>query len=174
MMSKRLLTILLFISLAFNLAVLGSVFWLHTRIPKPPHPRHENFQRPRLPEHLQDLPWDPQLKELRKDYDRDRIQLLRELAKAEYQEATALALIDSSLAAQNKLEIMLANRLLTLRTQMSAEEAEEYFRTRADHIEKRSDRFRKMHERRNTNEENNRNRPYPRDGYRDPARPETR
>ncbi len=173
-MSKRLLTILLFISVAFNLAVVGSVFWLHTLLPRPPmHPR-EHFERPNLPDHLKELPWDPQLRELRKQYDRDRILLLKELAQADFQESTALALIDSSLAAQGKLEQALANRLLNVRAHMSAEEAKEYFETRANHIEKRSNRIPNMQERRNPNEENNRTKPNPRNGSRYPAGAEDR
>lgn len=173
-MSKRMLTILLFISLAFNLAVLGSVLWLHTHLPKPPMHSRDHFERPNLPDHIKELPWDPQLKELRKEYDADRILLLKELAQADFQESTALALIDSSLAAQGKLEKALANRLLTLRTHMSAEEAKEYFNTRADHIEMRSKRIRNIQERRQSNEENNRIKPNPRNGRRNPAGQEPR
>jgi len=169
MMSKNLLTILLFISLAFNLAVLGSVFWLHSQRPKH-HPRfHERNDRPQLPEHLQELPWDPSLRDLRQAYDRDRILLMRELAKADYDVQLANALIDSSLSDQAQLEKALAIRFLELRSKMSRAEASEYFEARAAQIERRSNRFSRIHERRKSNEKNDHYKPGAFGGRRRPA-----
>jgi hypothetical protein len=49
-MSKKSLVILLFISLSFNLAVLGSLFWLRLARPHRPDTRELRIRYPRLPE----------------------------------------------------------------------------------------------------------------------------
>ena len=167
-MSKRLLTILLFISLAFNIAVVGSLLWLRVNFPRPPQPRFEHHERIVLPDHLRSLPWDPGFRDMRGDYDSCRIRLLRELAKDDYSEKDIKAIIDSSIVAQANLEEALGLRLLKIRNQMTAQEAEEYFGARAAQLERRGARFQNILERRQANEKDSHNGPNTRPWHRRP------
>lgn len=168
-MSKRALTILLFISLAFNMAVLGTILWMRLHLPNPPHRHFEGNEQAMLPEHLRELQRDPHLRVLRNKYDQHRIQLMRELAQADFQESRATTIIDSSLVAQCSLEQALGYRLVDLRKQMSTAEAEQFFNERALLLERRNTRIHNKHERRYSDEENHRNKPCPDNGHRYPA-----
>jgi hypothetical protein len=154
-MSKRLIVILLFVSIAFNLAVLGSILWLHFGRNHPPKPPVQRFSRIPLPPNIEHMNWDPELRELRTRYDDTKIQLLRELAMDPIDENTIIAILDSSLTVQNSLERELGYRLLELRKQMSAEEAEAYFNARALQMEQRIQAIKDTFRRRRKHEEDN-------------------
>lgn len=159
MMSKRSITILLFISLAFNLAVVGSMLWVrYTRICPAPASQRMHQKRD-LPPHLQDarLMGSPEISELHKQFGDGKLKLMRELAKDPIDEEYITTIIDSSLNTQSSLERALGNRLLDIRKQMSAAEAEDYFSSRADQMEQRTKAFRHKHHRRPKDEENNPN-----------------
>ena len=137
-MNKKLLTVLLFVSLSFNLAIVGSVLWLYFNRPCPPPPPHPNMGR------FQPLPpWDkfkrdPQTDSMRVKFDDTKIALMNELAKDPVDEQKVNTIIESSLAAQNTLERTLGNRMLELRKQMSAEDARQFFSARAKHLKERN------------------------------------
>ncbi|MCB5258936.1 MAG: hypothetical protein PHN71_01040 [Candidatus Cloacimonetes bacterium] len=172
-MSKRLITMLLIVSLAFNLAVLSSIIWLHYRLPHPPH-HTGSYERPRLPEHIKSMPMDKELGDMRREYDEYRIRFMRKLALEDYSEQNLIAIIDSSLAAQHKLEEALGTRLINLRKQMSAEEAFEYFNARADIMEQRMLKIENYKYRRTNYEKNTGDKPDYRDERRRPDGPKSR
>lgn len=159
MMTKRTIVILLFISLAFNLAVLGSILWLRFSRTCPARAPHSRYQRIALPSHLQDdqVMWNPEIRALHQHFNESKIELMRELAKDPIDETNITAIIDNSLAAQGSLERALAHRLLEIRKQMSAAEAQEYFSARADQMKQRSGAFKHKYNRRKDNEKDNRN-----------------
>lgn len=159
-MTKRTIAILLFISLAFNLAVLGSILWIrlnHKACPAEiPQSGHHRIV---LPPHLQNdhVMWSPEIRELHSEFNKSKIELMRELAKDPIDATNITAIIDNSLAAQGSLERALAHRLLEIRKQMSAAEAQEYFSSRAEQMKKRSQAFKHKYNRRRNNEKNNPN-----------------
>ncbi|HCM14915.1 MAG: hypothetical protein WCY87_01365 [Candidatus Cloacimonadales bacterium] len=172
-MSKRLITMLLFISLAFNLAVLGSIIWLRLHIPRTVHRERSRNEWVRLPEHIHHDQNDPEIRQMRVEYDNQKVNLMRSLAGDNYVEKDIIAIIDSSLTAQTNLEKELGHRLLDIRKQMSSEEAEKYFGARADMLQRRINRYRDIRNRRLEDEKNIDNRTYPHDGRRRPLRPES-
>ena len=158
-MTKRTIAILLFISLAFNLAVLGSILWIHFGRACPARAPHSRYHRIALPSHLQDdhAMWNPEIRELHSEFNKSKIELMRELAKDPINATNITAIIDNSLAAQGSLERALAHRLLEIRKQMSAAEAEDYFSARAEQMKQRSQAFKHKYNRRRNNEKDNRN-----------------
>ncbi|MDD2596287.1 MAG: hypothetical protein PHO35_01655 [Candidatus Cloacimonetes bacterium] len=151
-MSKKSLVILLFISLSFNLAVLGSLFWLRLARPHRPDTRELRIRYPRLPEHIERSERDPQITAARREFHRTTMALLQELRKDTVNEENIMAIIDSSLVAQTALERRLGTSLLNLRKQMSATEADEYFGKRIEFLNQRHNH---IHHRRNRREKNN-------------------
>ncbi|MDD4100657.1 MAG: hypothetical protein PHT47_06145 [Candidatus Cloacimonetes bacterium] len=151
-MSKKSLVILLFISLSFNLAVLGSLFWLRLARPHRPDTRELRIRYPRLPEHIERSERDPQITAARREFHRTTMALLQELRKDTVNEENIMAIIDSSLVAQTALERRLGTSLLNLRKQMSATEADEYFGKRIEFLNQRHNH---IHHRRNRHEKNN-------------------
>jgi hypothetical protein len=153
-MTKRSLLILLGISFAFNLAVLGSLFWL--RVTRPPFapPRDFHVMRPPLPEHIVRPDRNPDIQRVREQFEQSKLDLMRELSKEQVDEARVIAIIESSLEAQNQLERHLGEHLMHIRKQMSAEEAEAYFGKRIEYLQNRKDQTRhnrrKPHEKINT------------------------
>lgn len=172
MITKRLLFMLLMVSLAFNLAVVGSLIWMKTL--RPPRPRERTFQRdyPRLPEHIVREEWSPEIIQYRKDFENTKLRLMEELQKESINEEKVDAIIDSSLAAQNNLERCLGRRLVNYREQMTAEEADEYFGKRIEHLKNRRNHFRQY--RRYPHEKDNRNYHDARPAFRDSTRTKSR
>jgi len=156
-MSKRMIVILLFISIAFNMAVLGSILWLHFGRNHPPQPPVQRFSRIPLPPNMEHMNWDPDLCELRTRYDETKIELMHKLAQDPIDENAIIAILDSSLTVQNSLERELGYRLLELRKQMSAREAEAYFNARALKMEHRIQTLKDKFRRRPKHEKDNRN-----------------
>ena len=113
----------------------------------------------KLPPHLQDAHamWNPEIRELHSSFNESKIELMRELAKNPINEENINAIIDSSMEVQGSLERALAHRLLEIRKQMSAAEAEDYFSSRAENMQERIQAFRHKSNRRKTDEKDNRN-----------------
>lgn len=173
MITKRLLYMLLMVSLAFNLAVAGSLVWFKALHPKHP-PRERIYQRdfPKMPEHIMREEWSSEIIQYRKDFDNSKLRLMEELQKETLDETIIESIIDSSLVAQNNLERYLGKRLVNYREQMTAEEADEYFGKRIEHIKNRNNYFRQS--RRNPHEKDNRNHPDARPAFRDSTRTKSR
>lgn len=136
-MSKKSILILLFISIAFNLAVLGSMLWFHLNRPHHPPLRGAEISHLDLPEHIQHRMRDPEITCLRDQFEQNKLELLQELRKDPINEENIAAIIDSSLMAQSTLERRLGNRLIELRKKMSAQEADEYFGKRIEYTQNR-------------------------------------
>lgn len=173
-MSKRLILVLLGISLAFNLAFTGSLLWLHLRISRAEKRIPRTRQRTELPTHVSDMRHDPQINQLRSDFESYKLMLMEELAKHALDEEKILSIIDSSLVAQSDLEQSLGENLVEIRKQMTPDEAQTYFQSRADHMKRRTEMINRHRDRRNKNEEDNDNRPDARTRRRRPPRPDER
>ncbi|MBM4399611.1 MAG: periplasmic heavy metal sensor [Candidatus Cloacimonetes bacterium] len=153
-MSKQWIVILLLISLAFNLAVLG--IFLYTSIyHKPPfcppgmRPPHE-MGRPDLPDRDKDKDKFPfafenreEIKALRDTFMLKRREFMQIMRNEPFNEKEALAAMETSLKAQEGLEKKLGTSLIEKRKKMSPEEAKEFFERRKDRFRRRyrKDRF---------------------------------
>lgn len=139
-MSKRWLIALLLISFSFNLAVMGSVLYLHYSMPckMPPPKPNEGFMPGPPPEHRMPRLDDPETRELRNKFDDTKVILMQELANDPVNETRVKTIIDSSLIIQNDLEHKLGEKILAYRKTLNAEEAREHFLRRAEHLKKRS------------------------------------
>lgn len=146
-MSKRWLIILLLISVAFNLAVLGSFIYLRsTRPPCPPgrpRPPREWGHKGRGPGRGPGGPapfieFGDSTKLLFDRFDKIKQELMRELAKDPINMAQIESIVSRSLGAQADLERDLVDRLIRLRKTMTPEEAKEHFSRRAEEIQRRN------------------------------------
>ncbi len=135
-MSKRLLTILLLVSLFLNAGIIGGLFvmgifrhnhMVHHNFPPEANRRAEDRQRlaPRLWE-------DPAISVLRDSFRVTKDQLMQELARETIDDARINAIIEQSVDAQGTMERALGHRLLQIRKTMNAKEAEEYFARRSE------------------------------------------
>lgn len=151
-MSKRLLTILLFVSLFLNAGIIGGMIVMgvfrHNHIthhyqPEGPAPRDRDRGG------IRDIPElnDPQVIALRDSFLSIKKELLRELAKDPIDEAKINTIIEKSIGAQSNMERALAHKLLEHRKTLSAAEAKEHF-------DGRLDRMNRYEERRNNRREN--------------------
>jgi len=138
-MSKRWIVILLLISLAFNLAVMG-MFISITIFHRPPCPLPEEGN-PRWghgPDRPQGMGMPPMLAQ-RFGFNREKIMpcniefsekrtaFLATLAKSDFSEQEARLALNQSLAAHQKLEAVMGNDLIELRKKMTPEEAHQVF-----------------------------------------------
>lgn len=152
-MSKRWIVILLFISLAFNLAVLGmftymSMFRGFPFCP-PPHKVPEEMQERQIQrrdrDRLMNRASDEDKKEIRKlrlEFLHNRKEFMDILLQENFNEADAVKVMNASLQAQDKLEKKLGEALIEVRKQMTAEEAKEYLKQRMEREAKKQKPFR--------------------------------
>jgi len=137
-MSKRWIVILLFVSLAFNLAVMG--MFLHTMVFRRPlfclpgmiphmewnkerdHRTEKDKDRPRFDEETR-----AEIKKLRGDFMLKRREFMLLLAKKDLNEQQVTAAMEASILAQDKLEKKLGSAILELRKKMTAEQANDFF-----------------------------------------------
>ncbi|MDD2228978.1 MAG: hypothetical protein PHY48_06170 [Candidatus Cloacimonetes bacterium] len=148
-MSKRWLAILLFISLSFNVAVLGSFIYFRVFVhPSCPPPHQSEHRGGGMPAEPRFMTQDPEIDKLRERFNNTKLNLMQELSKDPLDEAKIASIIDSSLIAQNQLERTLGGNILAYRKTMSAEEAREHFQRRIKHIQDRSQQFQKIRNRR--------------------------
>ncbi|PKN73928.1 MAG: hypothetical protein CVU49_09525 [Candidatus Cloacimonetes bacterium HGW-Cloacimonetes-2] len=162
-MSKRLTSILLLISLAFNLAVVGSMIFLKSKAAPPPfvdHPggrfrpmdRFDRMERMKSdegrpmgrPDRRSDdgsrFEDSAATRELRLKFRRSKMELMQELAKDPIDEARINTILTRSLTEQTALERTLGADLIAARKKMTAEEAEQRFGRRAEALRRRIER----------------------------------
>ncbi|MBM4403743.1 MAG: hypothetical protein FJ042_05100 [Candidatus Cloacimonetes bacterium] len=142
-MSKRWIIVMLLMSVAFNLAVLGSFIYFRFINPLP-----EEFSPPSAPDHgprgdgtgriVTDLlHQNEQIKQARVTFIESKLTFVKELSKEDINEATLKQLMEASLAAHATLERLIGNQLIESRKGMSAEEAGEFFERRAEQMRHR-------------------------------------
>lgn len=142
-MSKRWLVILLLISAAFNLAVMGSFIYLRSIRPpfSPGFPKElgeKGHWRGKGPGgHGPMFMFTDSTRALHEEFKDTKQELMLELAKDPIDTAKIEAIIKRSLSSQAALERDLADRLIRLRKSMSPEEAKEHFTLRAREIDER-------------------------------------
>jgi hypothetical protein len=132
-MSKHWTSILLLVSLAFNLAVLGGFIYMHVHHPphvapgdRPPGPHRESGP---FHERWKGMESDS-IRALRDAFMESKKELMQELAKDPLDEQAINRIITRSITAQSTLERELGAKLVEMRKQMSAEEAKECFSRR--------------------------------------------
>ncbi|HOZ00329.1 MAG TPA: hypothetical protein PLG20_00835 [Candidatus Syntrophosphaera sp.] len=140
-MSKRLLTILLLVSLFLNAGIIGGLIVmgifrhnhnLHHYVMQQP----QNMQRREMPGFGPRIPEDPKIIALRDSFRSTKDELMSELAKDPVNEARINAIIDKSVANQSAMELALGHKMLELRKGMNADEAREYFGRHQDRMER--------------------------------------
>lgn len=157
-MSKHWLTIVLFISLAFNLAVM--IMFSYAQIyHKPPFfhpPIGHNMDRKHNRKRDANLP--PAMKQLmeknkadmeiyREDFAKKRVEFMQTLAKDTLNVKKAEAAMDASLKSHEVLERKLGTSLIDLRKQMTPIEAKAFFKERMERRMHKFDRFHSKHQR---------------------------
>ncbi len=137
-MNKRWLTILLLVSLAFNLAILGSFVFIRIYMgrmgcPPPPSPdgRKGGFLPPPMLDKLRN---DEGFQAIKHSLDEKRRELMTELAKDPIDEPRIQGILSETLSAQTAFEQKMGEELLNLRKEMTPEEARDFFARRAEHI----------------------------------------
>ncbi len=135
-MSKRWIVILLLLSVAFNLAVLGSFVYLRFMMPYPPHcaplpDRHPGEFHGRPLRRL--LSEDDQFRQARRQFHENKRVFMEELLKDDIDEIALQRILENSLAAQGAMEQRIGYHMIELRKSMSAEEARQFF---GRHIER--------------------------------------
>lgn len=169
-MNKRWLIIVLFISLAFNLAVMimfSYVSFYHKPPFCPPHMRapfekehsgkHKSIKNDKIREMMGEDK--AEMKKYRDDFAQKRDAFMKTLTKDTLNVKEAEAAMDASLKSHEELERHLGLSLIKVRQQLTATEAKTIFKERLDRINNHKDRFRhrrdKMRERFNQNKEIN-------------------
>ncbi len=138
-MSKRLIIILLCVSLAFNLAVLGMFLYASATHKHPFHRPADRERRPDSEERYSEFTEAnrQEIRNLRSDFMQKRRAFITILSKDTYDESEAHAAMEASLAAQSKLEGKLGEAMLELRSKMPADEARKLFRARLERLNRR-------------------------------------
>jgi len=142
-MSKHFITILLLISLAFNLAVMCMFAYasIYHRPPfNPPQwdrARHHEGMGFRHSEHGRRWPDTlmenrDEIKQLREAFSQSRKEFMQEMRSDKFDLTKATAAMQKSLLAQEKLEKRLGESLLDMRKKMSTTEAQKFFQERQD------------------------------------------
>lgn len=148
-MSKRWLTILLFVSLSFNLAVLCSFLYFRLIFPPPcPPPGPHPPMGREMPPEPGFMRGDAEVERLHTKFNETKLHLMQELAKDPVDEVKVASIIDSSLIAQNQLERTLGEKILAYRKTMTAKEAREHFQSRIENMQSRSHKIQRFRDRR--------------------------
>lgn len=143
-MSKRLLTILLLISLFLNAGIIGGLIVMG--IFRHNHFAHHEIVQPGGPQRSERRSFDPRLREdpaiktLADSFRTSKQRLMQELARDTVDQQRIRAIIDSSVESQVRLEQALGQKLLQERLNMTAEEAWERFGRRNDRLKEYNDR----------------------------------
>jgi len=122
-MSKRTLIIIVIISLAFNLAFIGTFGLIQLR-------RRSflknNFGAPReLREHFRNRK--EHIAPFQHDFHQSKIDFIEELKKPDFNEELLNKMLENAIEKQTALEIELGKSLIELRKEMSFEEAQKFF-----------------------------------------------
>lgn len=160
-MSKHWLTIVLFISLAFNLAVMlmFSYVSIYHRQPFCPPGMRQSFNRDRDRDH--DRKTNPAIKKLldenkvemekyRADFAQKRLQFLQTLSRDTLNIDDAEVSMEASLKAHGELERKLGNSLINLRKNMTNEDARVFFKKHMDRMHRNKDDFRPRRDKRDS------------------------
>jgi len=131
-MSKKLLYILLLISLAFNISFL-SMFAYHRivmrkihRMNQPGIPPDHEFQ-PNFRKIMEDL------KPIQDEFHKIRHDFIIDLSRKEFNEENAKKLLDEAIQKQLEMEREIGIRFINIRKNMSDEKAKRFFRNLASH-----------------------------------------
>lgn len=144
-MSNRTLSILVVISLSFNIAFLGMFLFHRIRGPIPHHDPREFNMPPEMREFLKKSR--EKFKPLRDDFEQSRRILSDALAEKEYDEAELLLLLEETLQKQDVMERAMGIHLIELRKNMTPEQAENFFRKHRPRFEKIKERLEQWKER---------------------------
>lgn len=137
-MSKRLIMILLFVSLAFNLAVLGMFLYRAVYFRAPLCSQDNRFSGEMMEHRYSKSDRDKErpeftlanrdeIKKLRSEFMQKRRAFVNILSKQTLNEQEALTAMQASLAAQNALEQKVGTSMLELRKKLTPEQAKDYF-----------------------------------------------
>lgn len=140
-MSKRALTILLFVSLFLNAGIVGGIIVMG--VYRHNHIAHHYQQNPGPRDRdLRDIPEldDPRVIALRDSFRVIKKELLQELAKDPINEAKINTIIDRSISAQSDVERVMGHNLVEYRKTLNAGEAKEHFTGRIERMNKYNDR----------------------------------
>ena len=138
-MSKRVLTIILLISLFLNAGIIGGLIVMnvfrHNHIEhhyqRPPDgPPPNNMGRFAPPDRF-----DPQIVALRDSFIKTKRELMEELSKDPIDEAKVKAIIEKSVEAQSNMERAMGYKMLEWRKTMSAQEAKELFSSKVARLD---------------------------------------
>jgi len=126
-MSKRSVVIILIISLAFNLAFVGT-FLLH-RVIMPPRFNDPEMGRPRLPVHCRDdfHKLREKMGEKHQEYFQTRREFILSLLEEDPDEQQILNKLDAAIKKQAQVEKEIGLSFIKLRKKMTSEEAKKFF-----------------------------------------------
>ncbi len=145
-MSKRLLYIILLISLAFNIAVFGMFTYVKIYHKAPfRHPDFRHHMDNDNPEHRDDdkrffnlnMENREEIRKLRAEFKENRRDFMKTLWKEDFVEQDALAAMETSINTQQKLDRTLGESLIKLRKNMSKEEALKFINEHRERMKER-------------------------------------
>ena len=122
-MSKRALTIIVIISLAFNLAFIGTFSLIQLR--RRSFLKHEFRPPPELREHFRNRK--EHIASFQHDFHQSKIAFIEELKKPDFNEELLNKMMENAIRKQTAMEIELGKSLIELRKEMSFEEAQKFF-----------------------------------------------
>lgn len=145
-MSKRLLYIILLISLAFNIAVLGMFAYVTIYKRQPFCQTETRYRMDRdANEHRDEdkrffnlnMENREEIRKLRAEFKENRRDFMEMLWKEDFNEQDALAAMETSINTQQKLDRTLGEALIKLRKNMSQEEAMNFIKEHRDRMKDR-------------------------------------
>ena len=122
-MSKRALTIIVIISLAFNLAFIGTFGLIQLR--RRSLLKHKFGPPPVLREHFRNRK--EHIASFQHDFHQSKIAFIEELKKPDFNEELLNKMLENAIEKQTAMEIELGKSLIELRKEMSFEEAQRFF-----------------------------------------------
>ena len=122
-MSKRALTIIVIISLAFNLAFIGTFGLIQFR--RRSFLKHTFGPPPELREHFRNRK--EHIAPLRYDFHQSKVDFIEELKKPDFNEELLNMMLENAIEKQTAMEIELGKSLIEIRKEMNFEEAQRFF-----------------------------------------------
>jgi len=122
-MSKRALTIIVIISLAFNLAFIGTFGLIQLR--KRSFLENKFGPPPELREHFRNHK--EHIAPFQHDFHQSKMDFIEELKKPDFNEELLYKMLENAVDKQTTMEIELGRSLIELRKEMSFEEAQKFF-----------------------------------------------